>query len=99
MSARYTPPRAQRTRRRVGLPQIRALGLLGLAFRSRVQRDGLAYERLECRCVDRVAFVNVDRAPDVAVETRVEQARGILQRRTFGERQLHDALVRLAGTN
>src|SRR5262245_26771960 len=41
--------------------------------------------------------MDVDRAADVSVEARVEQALRIAQRRALGERELHDALVGLAG--
>src|SRR4029077_4099933 len=42
---------------------------------------------------------DVDRAADVSVEARVEQTRRILQRRALGERQLHAALIGLAGAD
>src|SRR5262245_19691857 len=49
--------------------------------------------------VELVVLVNVDRTPGVALEARVEQSRRILQRGSFEERELHDALVRLAGAD
>src|SRR3954468_7572778 len=42
---------------------------------------------------------DVDRAAHVAVETRVEEAGRILQRRALGERQLDDALIRFTGAD
>src|SRR5580704_13264605 len=44
----------------------------------------------------RLAFVEVDRAADVSVEARVEEAGRILQRRALGEGELHHPLVRFA---
>src|SRR5439155_17168723 len=70
--------------------------LLGLRL---VQRDGGLDECLERARVDLLALVEVDGAPGVALETGVEEARGVLQRRALGEGHLHDALVGLAGAN
>src|SRR3954452_3971557 len=61
-----------------------------------VQRNCGAHEALQRFAVDRFAFAEVDGAPRVPLEARVEQPGGILERRTFRERHLHDALVRLA---
>src|SRR5262249_45916969 len=66
---------------------------------GRVQAHGGAYQRLQRLLVDLLALVEVDGAPRVPVETGVEEARGILQGRPFGEGHLHDALVRLAGAD
>ena len=46
-----------------------------------VERDCLAHERLERGRVNGFALMDVDRAPDVPLETRVEEAGRILQRR------------------
>src|SRR5581483_9904363 len=59
-----------------------------------VQRDGGPDERLQGLLVDPVALPEVDRAPHVAVEAGIEEARRVLQRRAPGEGHLHDALVR-----
>src|SRR5262249_40113357 len=71
-----------------GLRFLRRFRLLGT-----VERDRLADERLEGGLVDVLAFVDVDRAAHVAVETGVEEAGRILQRRALGEGELHDVLV------
>src|SRR5262249_60906726 len=76
---------------------------LGLRFFRRfrfarpVTGDRLANERLEGGLVDFFSFMDVDRAADVSVETRVEETGRILQRRAFGEGKLHDILVGFAG--
>src|SRR5439155_18173850 len=64
-----------------------------------VEGDRLANERLEGGRVHFFSFADVDRAPYVSVEARVEETGRILQRRAFGEGQLHNGLVRLAGTD
>lgn len=61
-----------------------------------VEGDRLANERLEGGRVNRFSFVEVDRATDVAVETRIKKTGRVLQRRTLGEGELHDLLVGLA---
>src|SRR6185437_404919 len=43
--------------------------------------------------------MNVDGAPDIPVEAGVEQTRGVLQRSSFGKRQLDHVLVRLSGAH
>src|SRR4051812_9870173 len=65
----------------------------------RVQRDGGANQRLQRLRVDLVALVDVDRAPRVALEARVEELRRIVQRRALREGELHDVLVRLTGAD
>src|SRR5918998_6160289 len=64
-----------------------------------VQRDRGADEILQRVLVHLVALVEVDGAARVPLEAGVEEARGILQRRSLGERHLHDALVGLAGAD
>src|SRR5438034_5428324 len=61
-----------------------------------VEGDRLANERLEGGLVHFFAFVDVDRAAYVSVETRVEETGRILQRRALGEGELHDTLVGFA---
>src|ERR1700722_10233086 len=61
-----------------------------------VEGDRLAHERLEGGRVNFVAFVDVERAAYVSVETRVEETGWILQGRALGEGQLHDILVGFA---
>jgi hypothetical protein len=77
---------------------LRLLRGFRLRFRLRgaVARDGFAHQRLERGRVDRLALVDVDGAAHVALEARVEEARGIVERRAFGKRELHGLLVRLA---
>src|SRR5438477_248415 len=66
---------------------------------GRVQRHGRLDERLEGLLIDLLALADVDRAPHVAFEARVEEAGGVLQRDAVGKRQLHDRLVGLAGAD
>src|SRR6476646_7557050 len=77
-----------------GSDPLVASGLL-----TRVERDGLADERLQRRLVDLLILGDVDRAARLALQARVEQALGIIQRRALHERQLDDALVGLAGAD
>src|SRR5580765_6526449 len=60
-----------------------------------VRRDRLVHELRERGFVDLVALVDVDRAADLALQARVEQALGIRERCAPGERQLHGTLVGL----
>ncbi len=53
----------------------------------------MANERLEGRIVNFFSFVDVDRAANVSVETRVEETGRILQRRALGKSKLYDTLV------
>src|SRR5689334_9902266 len=78
---------------------VRSRSALGASRAGCVQVSRFADERLERLLVDLVTLVEVDRPPDVALEARVEQARGVFERGALGERQLHDALVRLAGAD
>src|SRR5678815_5166113 len=84
-------------------PSLPAIAVVSISATFRLARfvegDRFANERLEGGLVNFLAFVDVDRAPDVSFETRVEETRRIFQRRTLGECQLHDALVRLAGAD
>src|SRR6476660_6579111 len=57
------------------------------------------HERLEPARVALLPFVDVDRAPYVSLETRVEETGRILQRRALGERELHDTLVGFASAD
>src|SRR4030095_583018 len=63
---------------------------------SLVQGHGCPDEPLQRRLVDLLALVEVDGAPCVSLEARVEETRRVLQRRPFGEGHLQDALVGLA---
>src|SRR5215510_7683515 len=56
-------------------------------------------ERLECARVDLLPLMDVNRAPYVPVEARVEELGRVLQRSALGEGQLHYRLVRLAGAD
>src|SRR5437660_9167854 len=64
-----------------------------------VEGDRLANERLEGGLINVFSFVDVDRAPYVSVEARVEETGRILQRRALGEGQLHDILVGFASAD
>src|SRR5205814_1635249 len=78
---------------------------LGLRFLRRfrlasaVDGDRLANERLEGGPVHFFSLVDVDRAPYVSVEARVEETGRILQRRAPGEGKLHDVLIGFAGAD
>src|SRR5258708_35542329 len=84
---------------------VRGRLALGLRFLRRfrlartVEGDRLANERLEGGLVNVIAFVDVDRAARVSVETRVEETGRIPQRRALGEGKLHDILVGLASAD
>src|SRR3974390_728345 len=56
----------------------------GLEVR-RVQGHGGANERLKRLLIDLVALMEIDGAPGVAFEARVEEARRVRQRGAFGE--------------
>src|SRR5215470_2421851 len=56
-------------------------------------------ERLECARVDLLPLTDVNRAPYVPVEARVEELGRVLQGGSLGEGQLHYRLVRLAGAD
>src|SRR6185312_13935950 len=73
--------------------------LLPLGGRRRVQYSRGADERFECLFVDLVALMQIDRAPGVAFEARVEETGRVLERGSLEKGQLHDGLVRLAGAN
>src|SRR6185369_11201514 len=64
-----------------------------------IEGDRGTDERLECGRVDFFPLIDVDRAPCIAFEARVEEPGRVLQRSPLGEGQLHFRLVRLAGAN
>src|SRR5438128_1394870 len=64
-----------------------------------VEGDRGTDERLERVRVHLLPLTDVDRAPCVPVEARVEELGRVLQRSPLGERELHDGLVRLAGAD
>src|SRR5947207_2663699 len=66
---------------------------------GRVEGDRGTDERLERARVDRLSFMDVDCAPCVPLEARVEELARVLQRSPFGERELYDGLVRLASAD
>src|SRR6185369_8058921 len=67
------------------------------ALALEIEGRGGADEVLQGRLVDLVAFTEVDGAPGVPLEARVEQPGRVVQRSTLGERQLDGGLVGLAG--
>src|SRR5215467_12156710 len=76
----------------------RASGLsLALAFE--IERHGSADEIPQGRLIDLVAFVYVDGAPDVPVETGIEETGRVSQRRSLGKCHLDSVLVGLSGTD
>src|SRR5262245_49649938 len=70
-----------------------------LPLRGLVQADRRTDERHEGLLVDLIVLVEVDGPPGVALEARVEQPRGILQRGALEECELDHALVRLTGAD
>src|SRR5438067_860704 len=70
-----------------------------LAGRGLVQANGSSNEGRESLLIDFIVRVEVDCAPGVAFEARVEQPRRVLQRGALEECEFHDALVRLAGAD
>src|SRR5215831_2865364 len=99
--SRGAPAGALKVRARGGsLPRLacfrpRARRRLALPFHLIVVNGG-AHEILESPLVDRIALEEIDRAPLVAVEARVEEPLRIPQARPFVESELHLALVRVA---
>src|SRR5712691_2610893 len=77
----------------------RAPGLrlgLQLVLALVIERHCSADEILQGRLIDRVAFVDVDGAPDIPVEAGVEETRRVLQRSSLGKCHLDHVLVRLS---
>src|SRR5215204_1224408 len=64
-----------------------------------IEGDRSTDERLERADGDLLPLMDVDCAPCVPLEARVEKLGRVLQRSPFGERELHDGLVRLAGAD
>src|SRR5437764_4998614 len=64
-----------------------------------IEGDRRTNDGLERARVDLLPLMDVDCAPCVALEARVEELGRVLQRRPFGERELHDGLVCLAGAD
>src|SRR5262245_43796750 len=64
-----------------------------------IEGDRGTDERLECVRVDLLPLMNVNRAPCVPVEARVEELGRVLQGGSLGEGQLHYRLVGLAGAD
>src|SRR5439155_19447632 len=84
-------------RRRKGTVLLRSLRLRLSA--GRIEGDRGTDERLERARVDLLPLMDVDCAPCVPLEARVEELGRVLQRSPFGERELHDGLVRLASAD
>ena len=64
-----------------------------------VQGRGGANQSFQSLLVNLVAFVKVDGAPYISIETGIEERRGVFQRGALGERQLHSTLLDLAGAD
>lgn len=77
-----------------GLERTRLLKPLAFGFRL-VEVQGVANERLQRFLIDLLSLVKIDGPPCVPLETGVEEARRIVQRRPLRKRHLHHALVRL----
>src|SRR5437762_3272909 len=60
-----------------------------LARARDVERYRFADERLQREFVDRVALMQVNRAPRASVQTRVEEPGRVIERRSAGEGHLH----------
>src|SRR5882762_9129782 len=69
---------------------------LTLALEMEIERHCSTDELLQGRFIDRVAFVDVDGAPDIPVEAGVEETCRVLQRSSLGKCHLDDILVRLS---
>src|SRR6266481_7863109 len=74
----------------------RSLAFRGSLSARSIESDGRADERLERIRVNLLTLVNVDGAPHVSVEARVEELGRIFQGSALEEGQLHDRLVRLS---
>src|SRR4030095_15962922 len=61
-----------------------------------IERHCAANEIFQGLHIDLVAFVDVDGAPDFAVQTRVEETCGVLQAGSLGKCHLDGILVRLS---
>src|SRR5262245_13950992 len=64
-----------------------------------IEGDRRADQRLEGTRIDLLSLVDIDRAPHVPVEARVEEPGGIFQGRPLREGQLHYRLVGFAGAD
>src|SRR5918999_2334848 len=73
-------------------------GLPFLRRRYILSHRGL-HERLERARVDRLPFMDVDRASRVAFQAGIEEARWVWDPGPPGERELHDLRVRLPGAD
>src|SRR5215469_3216487 len=71
----------------------------GLLAGGGIESDGGADQRRERVGVDFLALMNVDGAPHIAVEARIEELGGIFEGGALKEGQLHDRLVRFAGAD
>jgi hypothetical protein len=66
---------------------------------GRIQRHGGANQSFQSFLVDLLTFMEVDSTPHSALETGIEEARGIIQKGAFGECHLYRLLVGLAGAD
>src|SRR5262249_43249899 len=66
------------------------------ALEMHIERHRRADKCPQGRLVDLLVFVDVDRASDISLEARVEQASGVLQCGSFGKCHLDGVLVRLS---
>ena len=72
---------------------------LWLALALKIVLNSCTDEIFQSCFVNLLAFVDIDGAPDIAVEAGVEQTGGVFQGSPFGKGHLDDALVRLAGAD
>src|SRR5262245_44646773 len=72
---------------------------LGLALGFEIERHRRADEIFQSRLIEFVAFVDVAGAPDVPVETGIEETGRVLQRRSLGKGHLDGVLVGLASAD
>src|SRR5581483_243450 len=89
-------PPSTRVRLLVGVSAACRARSRGMALARSVQGRGLANELPERVLVDVVVLPDVDSTPDLPFEAGVEQARRIVQRSAFEERELDHVLVCLA---
>jgi hypothetical protein len=82
-----------------GSPGLGLRRALRLALALEIERHCCADEILQGRLIDLVAFVDVDGAPDIALEAGVEKTGRVLQGRSLGKCHLDDVLVSLSSAD
>src|SRR5262245_25541405 len=87
-SARSVPATSSHAHAPSQKPGTRTIGdAMPGSLATGIELDRSADERLERVSVDLLALGDIDRAPDVPVEARVEELGRVFQRSALGERQ------------